>query len=53
MAVRQPEWDIVRALPRFCNVSEETFNELAAAGRIVLHDTADLLNESRAQESYL
>jgi hypothetical protein len=36
-----------------CNVSEENFNELATAGRIVLHDAADLLNESRVQESYL
>ena len=52
MAVRQPEWDIVCALPRFCNVSEENFNELATAGGIVLGDMADLLNESRAQESY-
>ena len=51
-AVRQPEWDIVRALPRFCNVSKENFNELATAGGIVLHDMADLLNEPRAQELY-
>jgi hypothetical protein len=53
MAVHQPEWDIVRALPRFCDVSEENFNELATAGRIVLHDMADLLNESRAQDRIL
>jgi hypothetical protein len=53
MAVRQPDWDIVRALPLFCNVSEGNFNELATAGRIVLHDAADLLNDSRVQESYL
>ena len=51
--MRQPDWDIVRALPLFCNVSEGIFNELATAGRIVLHDAADLLNESRVQELYL
>ncbi|HEY5130896.1 MAG TPA: hypothetical protein VIJ35_27015 [Bradyrhizobium sp.] len=51
--MRQPDWDIVRALPLFCNVSEETFIELATAGRIVLHDAADVLNELRVQESYL
>jgi hypothetical protein len=53
MAVRQPDWDMVCALPLFCNASEENFNELATAGRIILHDAADLLNESRVQESYL
>jgi hypothetical protein len=45
MAVRQPDWDMVCALPLFCNASEENFNELATAGRIILHDAADLLNE--------
>jgi hypothetical protein len=53
IAVRQPDWDIVRALPLFCSVSEENFNERATAARIVLDDAADLLNESRVQESYL
>ena len=51
--MRQPDWDIVRALPLFCSVSEENFNELATAARIVLDDAADLLNESRVQELYL
>jgi len=51
--VRQPDWDIVRTKPLFCNESEETFIKLATAGRIVLHDVADLLNELRVQESYL
>ncbi len=50
MAARQPEWDIAHALPLPCNVSEENFNELATAGRIVLHDATDLLNDSRVQE---
>jgi hypothetical protein len=40
-------------LPLFCNMSEENFNELATAARIVLDDAADLLNESRVQELYL
>jgi CRP/FNR family transcriptional regulator, transcriptional activator FtrB len=32
LAVRQPDWDIVRALPLFCDMNEENFNELTAAG---------------------
>jgi hypothetical protein len=52
-AVRQPDWDIVRALPLYRNKSEENFNELTAAGRIVLCDAADLFNESRMHESRL
>jgi len=29
--VRQPDWDIVRALPLFCDMKERNFNELTAA----------------------
>jgi hypothetical protein len=44
-------WENGRAPTRlgYRCASEENFNELATAGRIILHDAADFLNESPVQ----
>jgi len=45
-AVRQSDWRIIRALPLFCDMSEENFEKLVSAAflqRFPLHTT--LINE--------